>query len=314
MKSVIVMRDGRRVDLWETVDAGTYAELEGTQGKSTRKDPLLFCGGCGGGLHVRHGTVNRNELFGAHFDAGYCTADLTIRKSAMTPQHRRMQEYTARAAGDAGFGVELEVPTSARTRVDVVVDGRVGIEVQWSGLTAGAAVRRTARSMSAGLETVAWCAGFTGAPWAGKVPGYQWMDVDRVLEGMPNRGSVRSRGLLTFRAERMPGGWAPVPDPLVIAVDEAVTRMAAGTVRPVMYRSFVQLVRDDGLALYEEITGRRLEPFTGPPPRALRQSQEISCLRPPARSNPMADEDFWCETCGSQHPLREHRECRRRNA
>lgn len=24
----------------------------------------------------------------------------------------------------------------------------------------------------------------------------------------------------------------------------------------------------------------------------------------------MADEIFWCETCGRTHPLREHRECR----
>ena len=23
-----------------------------------------------------------------------------------------------------------------------------------------------------------------------------------------------------------------------------------------------------------------------------------------------ADEDFWCETCGGSHPLKEHRQCR----
>jgi hypothetical protein len=25
----------------------------------------------------------------------------------------------------------------------------------------------------------------------------------------------------------------------------------------------------------------------------------------------LADEVFWCETCGRTHPLREHRECRK---
>jgi hypothetical protein len=25
----------------------------------------------------------------------------------------------------------------------------------------------------------------------------------------------------------------------------------------------------------------------------------------------VADEPFWCETCGGTHPLREHRDCRK---
>lgn len=286
MKSVIAFRDGRRANLAAAVSTELYTELEGTQGHSKRKDPLLFCGGCGGGLYVRHGTARRDELFGAHFDAGTCAEDLTIHRSAMSDEHKRMAEYHVLAARAQGLDADMEVTTAARTRVDVVVDGRIGIEVQLSALTAGAAVRRTARSIAGGLEAVAWCAESTSARWTGKVPGYQWLDNGQVLQGMPPPRSVRSRGLLTFRAVRSRRGtWVPVPEPLTVVVDEAVVRMAEGSVRPVMVGKFVQLVTADGISLYEDMTGRKLAPFTGTAPvRALSPAGEAKCLRPTVRA------------------------------
>lgn len=202
----------------------------------------------------------------------------------MSDEHKRMAEYHAAAARVQGLDADFEVVTTGRTRVDVVIDGRIGIEVQWSDLTAGAAVRRTARSMKAGLESVAWCAGFYAREaWAGKVPGYQWLDNGQALREMPPPRSVRSRGLITFRSGRSwRGGWEPVPEPLTVLVDEAVVRMAEGSIKPVMVGRNVQLVRADGIRLYEEMTGLQLTPYTAglTAPRALSPSPEAPCERP----------------------------------
>lgn len=293
MKSVIVHMDGRRINLASTIDPELYAELEDTQGRGSRKDPLLSCGGCGDGVYIRHGSVRRDELFGAHYDRSDCPETLVIRKSVMSDEHKRMQEYTVRAASDGGFGADTEVRTTRGTRVDVVVDRRIGFEVQLSGLTAGAAVRRTARSMNAGLETVAWVAENTAASWTGKVPGYQWLDNGQVLRGMPSPRSVRSRGVLTFRAERSwRGGWEPRPEPLTVLVDDAVVRMAEGSIRPVILGGNVHLVRANGVALYEELACTRLAPFTAGRTtfrRALAPSPEQPCARPPAEAVPFTD-------------------------
>jgi hypothetical protein len=313
VKSLLIFADGRRVNLASAIDPETYAELEGTQGRGSQKAPLLFCGGCHGGVYVKHGSARRDELFGAHFDAGDCAETLAIRKSVMSDEHKRMAEYHVAAAQAEGLAADTEVPTSGRTRVDVVVDGRIGLEVQLSKLTAGAAVRRTGRSMAAGLELVAWCAERAPAAWAGKVPGYQWIDNGQLLEGTPRPQSVKSRGLYTFRAEHWAGRWTPMLEPLTLLVDEAVVRMAAGTIRPVMWGGNVQLMRVDGIALFEEMTGRKLAPFAGiAPVRALSPAAETPCARPriPRRHDLPLDAEFWCEVCGAQHPLREHRKCR----
>lgn len=318
MKSLLIFADGRRVNLASPVDPETYAELEATQGRGSRKCPLLLCGGCNGGIHVRHGSARRDELFGVHFE-GNCPEPLTIRKSTMSDAHKRMAEYHARAALAEGLGADMEVPTSGRTRVDVVIDGRIGIEVQLSKLTAGAAVRRTGRTMAAGLETVAWVAEADKVPWRGKVPAYQWPDSWQLRAGLPRPRSVAARGLYTFgEARDWRGRWRPALELLTVLVDDAVVRMASGNIRPVMYAGHVQLVRADGIALYEQMTGTRLAPFTGMPPvRTLPPAAEEACMRAPVPRSPRnlkLDEDFWCEDCGGHHPLREHRQCRARAA
>jgi hypothetical protein len=210
MKSVIIRADGRRIDLAGAISAELYEELEGTH--SPRADPVLYCGGCNGGIYIRHGSIRKVELFGAHHDAGGCREALAIRKaSPMSDEHKRMQEYHVTALTAGGHDAATEVPTSKRTRVDVVADGRIGFEVQLSHLTAGAAVNRTGRSLAAGLECVAWCAETPSAAWRGKVPGYQWLDNAQFQAGLPRPRSVRCSGVASFRAERVgrPARWEP---------------------------------------------------------------------------------------------------------
>jgi hypothetical protein len=293
MKSVIIHKDGRRINLEASVSPALYEELEASQGCGTRGDPLWRCGVCEDGVYIRHGSVHRNRLYGAHYSRGNCNCleTLEIRKKAMSDEHKRMQEYIVRSAEDGEFAADTEVKTTGLTRVDVVIDERIGIEVQLSGLTAGAAVARTVRSMDAGLEVVAWIAEKTSAPWTGKVPGYQWLDNGQIHAEMPPPRSVRSRGVISFRAERSwQGGWEPVIDPLTILVDDAVVRMANGSIRAVHHRGNVQLVRDDGIALYEKITETRLVLFTGrTPSRALPKGRAIECSRPRATTKPASD-------------------------
>jgi hypothetical protein len=284
VKSVIIHKDGRRIDLDASIGPELYETLEASQGCGSQRSPLWFCGHCNGGVYIRHGTVYHERLYGVHYLSGNCVQRFEIRKNRMSDEHKRMQEYTVRSANAGGFDADTEVRTTGRTTVDVVVDGRIGIEVQLSGLTAGAAVARTARSMNAGLETVAWVAEKTTASWTGKVPGYQWLDNGQLHAAMPPPRSVRSRGVITFRRERSwRGGEAPLIEPLTVLVDDAVVRMAQGSIRAVHYRGNVELVREDGIALYEELTGMRLAPFTGrPPSRTLRKGPAVECLRPQA--------------------------------
>lgn len=295
MKSVIVFRDGRSVSLAGAIDPELYAELERTH--SPRKDPTLFCGGCRAGIYLRHGIVRKDELFGAHHDAGTCPDTFIVRKSAMSDEHKRIAEYHVNAARAEGLAADMEVTTSGRTRVDVVIDGRIGIEVQRSALTARAAIDRTARSVAAGLESVAWC-GLMSAAWTGKVPGYQWLDNGQVLREMPRPGTVRSRGLATFRAERnYRGRWVPVLEPLTALVEYAVTHMADGSVRPVVHGKYVRLIRADGLALYEDMTGRSLPLWNPgqPPKRSLAPAAVSACMRPPvAPPIPVLGTCTWC--------------------
>jgi hypothetical protein len=294
VKSEITHADGRRIDLAGSVDPVTYAELEST--RSPRLQPVLRCGGCGGGIYIRHGTVRRDELFGAHHDAGSCKETLIIRKSALSDGHKWLAEYHAGAAERAGHVADLEVVTTGNTRVDVVVDGRVGFEIQRSALSKAAAVDRTARSVKAGLGTVAWFTDRSTSPtWVGHVPGYRTGVLVSAWQGLPLPGSVTAAGLQVIEAERC-GTRGPclhrrrpcsryVPRLAAwtgLHVDDVVPGLAEDAILPVRLGKFVRLMSADSVTLYEELTGVRLQYDAGHPKgRKLAASTRQECDRPP---------------------------------
>ncbi len=300
MKAVIIHADGRRIDLAATVDPDTYAELENTP--SPRNQPVLWCGNCGGGIHIKHGIVRKDELFGCHYHAGTCTETLVIRKSTMSDEHKREAEYHARAAERAGHVADFEVVTAGHTRVDVVVDGRVGFEIQRAAISKTAAVDRTARSVKAGLDAVAWFTDqSTSPPWNGHVPGYRTLVPASAWQALPLPGTVGAAGLWAVEAVRC-GTRRPCPHRqrscnrfvpwlgawVGLHVDDVVTGMAEGAIKPVRIGKNVQLMSTDSIALYEELNGVRLSYDPGPFKAALPPSGRVECALPPLRLPPGA--------------------------
>ena len=169
----------------------------------------------------------------------------------------------------AGYTADLEVTTKGRTRVDVVIDGRIGIEVQRSALKKAAAVDRTARTISAGLTSVTWFTDRDGhPPWLGHVPGYRsTLSLDRWKE-MPPLGTATAAGLRMIEAVRCgtrtlcphqrfgscgrfiawPVAWNG------LHIDNVVEGLAAGHIRPVRLDKQVQLLSTASIGLYEELT------------------------------------------------------------
>jgi hypothetical protein len=295
MKSVIIRADGRQIDLAATVDPDTYAELENT--RSPHHRPVLRCGGCGGGIYIKHGIIRKDELFGYHHHAGTCTETFVIRKSVMSDEHKREAEYHARAAERAGHVADFEVVTAGHTRVDVVVDGRVGFEIQRSALSKAAAVDRTVRSVRAGLGMVAWFTDrSTSPPWTGHVPGYRTIVPISAWQVLPLPGTVTAAGLQAVEAVRC-GTRRPCPHrrrscnsfiPWLAAwiglhVDDVVTGLAENRIRPARVKKHVQLMSTESIALYEELTGVRLGYAPGPLKAALPPSGRVECDLPPAR-------------------------------
>ena len=301
MRSVIQLASGRAVDLAGPVGPDLYAELESIT--SHRADPALRCGACHGGIYLQHGRRNRDVLFGCHHHAGDCPATFAVRRAApMSDEHKRQAEYHAVAAERAGHAADLEVTTTGRTRVDVVVDGRFGIEVQRSALSKSAAADRTARSVAAGLAVVAWFTGTPGSPlWSGHVPGYRTAARADGWTALPLPGSVTAAGLQVFEALRC-GAAAPcfhrpgmcpgyVPQLAAwcgIHVDDVVTGLAEETIRPVVYAAYVRLMPAASIALYEELTGIPLPAYDAVRPRArqLRPAPRAECDRAPAPPPP----------------------------
>jgi hypothetical protein len=300
MKAVIIYADGREIDLAAAVDPDIYAELENT--RSPRRQPVLSCGACGGGIYIKHGIVRRDELFGYHHHAGICTETLIIRKSTMGDEHKREAEYHAQAAERAGHVADFEVVTAGHTRVDVVVDGRVGFEIQRSALSKAAAVDRTARSVRAGLGTVAWFTDrSTSPPWNGHVPGYRTIVPVSAWQALPLPGTVTAAGLQVVEAVRC-GTRGPCPHRrrlchlfipsrtawIGLHVDDVVTGLAEDRILPVRVDKYVQLMSTDSIALYEELTGVRLSYDPGPLKTALPPSDRVECALPPLRLQPGA--------------------------
>lgn len=290
MKSEVVFCDGRRLNLAYGVTPELYAELEGTP--SPRSNPFLSCGKCGGGLFIQHSRRDREQLFGYHHvDAG-CTATFVVTTAPMSDEHKRQAEYHVLAARSVGLDADTEVTTGGRTRVDVVVDRRIGFEIQRSALSRPAAVDRTARSVKAGrLETVAWFTDWESSPaWDGHVPGYRTTLRSAAWKKMmPAPRTARAAGISTFEAGEkavLVGGrfqlrTVPRMVQLFMLVDDVVPAIAQGLIKPVILGKFVRLIRAEGVALWGEITGYPLAVYDAGEPRSrsLAPSAEELCQR-----------------------------------
>lgn len=320
MKAEIVHEDGRRIDLAGSVDPDTYAELERI--RSPRLHPVLRCGGCGGGIYLQHGRVNKDELFGYHHSAGACTVTFVVRKSVMSDEHKREAEYHARAAERNGHVADFEVVTTGNTRVDVVVDGHVGFEIQRSALSKAAAMDRTARSVRAGLATVAWFTDkTTSSPWTGHVPGYRTVAHVDGWQVLPQPGTVRAGGLQVVEAVRCGtrgpclhrmrscNRFIPWLDAWTgVHVDDVVTGLAEDAIKPVRIGKYVRLLAADSVALYEELTGRRLGYDPGQPKSEIAPSARQECGRPVVPSAEVIPPPVWhapqsCIRCHKSPPM-----------
>jgi hypothetical protein len=83
---------------------------------------------------------------------------------------------------------------------------------------------------------------------------YAELDNGRHLRELPPPRSVKAVGVWTARAERSwRGGWTPELEPVTVLLDDAIVRMAAKTIRPVMTDSYVRLMTAEGIALLEEL-------------------------------------------------------------
>lgn len=296
MKSVLIHEPtGQLVDLAGVVSAETFAWLESLQGSTPRRDPVLRCGACRGVLYLRHDRNSRDRLHGVHYVATTCR-DLVIARAVMSDEHKRQAEYHVLAAQAAGLEAATEVITGGSTRVDVVVDGRVGIEIQRSGLTLSAARSRTRRSMSSGLDIIGWFTDRPVAPvWFGKVPSYR--TEIRSWGQLPKLGTVRIIGPQIIEAARCThenfqkcprgqkhpcGKYHETYRPWAMLADDLVARLATGDIVAAATGKHVRLVSRSGLHLYEELTGTKAL-YGGSPaaPRGVQpRSERVECGRP----------------------------------
>lgn len=249
----------------------------------------------------------------------------------MSDEHKRQAEYHARAIDQGGLTPRSEVTTAGRTRVDVVAyggpTGPVGFEIQRSALTRAAALDRTARSVAGGLAAVAWFTDRDARPvWTGHVPGYRSV-VRGLWASLPLPGTVTAAGVQDIGWERTWRGWELVLRPHPMLVDDLVTGLAEGTVRPYLHGRYVRLMPATSAAACG------IEPWAPGVPRGRpHASAPVECNRPPAIVSDSSDPNayrnggtggihgvdpqtpFWCEVCGGRHPIIEHRDCARRMA
>jgi hypothetical protein len=217
--------------------------------------------------------VRNGRYFASHFPgSGHTHPDHEI--VVESDEHRRQKDYWYRAADDAGYPVTKEFTTSAKTRLDVAIDGprKTGVEVQRSFIKSRALTTRTTRSFGAGWLPIWFTASDKRPDWFNKVPTLgcnplPWGDF------MPGRRAATALGITKWdpvkcrpgEFDRCPGGkkracvaWHPKRAPRSgITVDD-VARMAPNRELVPMRDASknVHLVLPEDLDLWEELTGR----------------------------------------------------------
>jgi hypothetical protein len=142
----------------------------------------------GAWVHLKKNPA-RTKWIIAHSASGigreFRSHEVPVGKSA---QHQWQQDYISRAAEDAGFAVDQEVTLPTGTRLDVQVEGTVGIvgfEVQHSFLSVPKVRNRTRKAASEGIPLV-WSADRKNPDWAFKVP---HIEANQLPHGFTERGS-----------------------------------------------------------------------------------------------------------------------------
>jgi hypothetical protein len=293
VKSVITYEPtGQQIDLAGGVDAETFAWLESLQGACRRIEPILRCGGCKGSLYLRHHGSDRSQLHGVHHVQAACRTLVISKAAVMSDEHKREAEYHALAGEAAGLPADMEVVTTGRTRVDVVVSN-TGFEVQRSAERTGVLQSRTRRSMAAGLEVVGWFTDWPSRPpWWAKVPSYttrrrDWAQMPplRTVPVIGPQEITPARCDGTFKCpegKRRPcGGYHVKYEPWAMLLDDLVVRMATGDLLAAQVGKWVRLLSPAGMQLHQDLTG--LWPaYTPGHPLAHKpvRSERVSCTRP----------------------------------
>ncbi|HEY3952741.1 MAG TPA: hypothetical protein VGM53_05150 [Streptosporangiaceae bacterium] len=296
---VIYVPENREIDLSGVLSSDLFHWLEELQGHCHRVDPILRCRRCDGALYMRHGRNSPHVLKAIHFSQSDCH-DYQFTYAGMSPEHHHEAEYYARAAEDAGYHAALEVATTGRTIVDVVIDGpvRTGVEVQLAPLKVTAARRRTKSTMLAGI-TVAWSANSPEPPlWYDQVPSFR--PTLRMWQNVPPPRSVGIAGPVKITAvrcevgnfQKCPDGhrkpchrYHPQSEPwLGLLADDVATLIPAGEMIPLQLRNAVKLADPTSISLYEELTGSpaAFVPGSRPLPSDAPPAGYFECTRPPA--------------------------------
>ena len=292
-----------------------YVEIASLHGQLDKSGPpILTCLGNGEPMYVwRH---ESGRFFARHFPGGAGNKH-SHAISAMSDEHRRIAEYSERAAEDAGLSAQLEYSTGKGTRLDVAVFGEVntGIEVQRSSLSRVLAKSRTSKSFSAGFVT-AWISDSQRTPdWAHHVPTAFMTTRGGWSERLPDRNTANV-SIGEFTRERDGRRWRYQRRPLVVTLDELTQLIPAGEIVPVAVgtKGAVSLALKGAREVIDSCTypGASVWHPSSSTPRTREAAQRFS--KPCSRHESPAK----CEVCGLPiNPVfqtSQHFDCARKRA
>lgn len=186
----------------------------------------------------------------------------------MSEEHKREQEYWARAAAAAGYDTHTEYRTSNHTVLDVAIDGpqRVGIEVQRSKLPPSQVKARTTKSRNAGWQAI-WSDNLPkNASWANQVPTVR---PGRIDWSDPNPPPRTARAIGPRRLHVVRCGWdirgircrrpcsklhAPEFESIDgLTIDDVAELAPAGELVPLQHRDAVYLVPPESYDRYQDL-------------------------------------------------------------
>lgn len=253
-------------------------------------------------LQYRQGIRHGRHLVGIHFKAGLDDHHLP---APMSDQHKREVESWAIEPSREGYSIEAEKRLNTGSRPDLVLDGRVPIEVQRSKLTAQSAIIRSRKTVGAGLLAPTWSAETPittvgkrrDPPWAFHVPsiGMGILPWDTVHDP---RDVTIVTGLQRIRPTRCDGIiWPSCPTggrpcgkdhpwhyPVQLTLAELSVRLIQGTILPLRFQfnrtKAIYLTNPWGYDVYHHLIGRGPEPlYLGLEPSAPSAAKPLTVVQ-----------------------------------